>query len=461
MGQTARTEPGGAGGAGELLRLAWPLILSNSIWTLQIALDRILLGKASSDAIAAALPAALVFWTPIILFQYTANYATTFVAQYTGAGQSPRVGPAVWQSLYFSAVAGVAFLGLIPLAEPLMALGGHSGRVQELEVTYFRCLCFAALPTLLSSAASSFFAGRGESRIVLLINGAGLLVNGLSAYGLIFGTWGLPTLGIAGAGWATVLGTSTSACLSLVLMLLPRYEAIYATRSGWKFDGELFRRLLWFGLPNGMFAALDVLVFTIFVFLVGRLGDVELAATNIAFTLNTLAFLPALGIGQAVSILVGQRLGENRPDLAARSAWSGSWVAFLYMASIALVYLLFPDTLAIVFRSQQEPGKWELVAALVPALLRFVAFYSLFDSMNLVFSFALRGAGDTRFVTAAALVLSGPVLVLPTWAAWRYDWGLYWAWTFATLYVVLLALAMLARFRQGRWQAMRVIESHH
>ena len=77
----------------ELLRLAWPLILGNSFWTLQIVLDRVLLGQSSSTEVGAALSAALIFWTGLTLFQYTVNYATTFVAQYTGAGQPQRVGP--------------------------------------------------------------------------------------------------------------------------------------------------------------------------------------------------------------------------------------------------------------------------------------------------------------------------------------------------------------------------------
>src|SRR5438105_15959883 len=86
------------GGARELLTLALPLILSNSFWTLQITIDRILLSRLSSDAVGAAMPAVLVFWTPLTLFQFTANYATTFVAQYVGAGRPHRVGPAVWQA---------------------------------------------------------------------------------------------------------------------------------------------------------------------------------------------------------------------------------------------------------------------------------------------------------------------------------------------------------------------------
>jgi MATE family multidrug resistance protein len=435
------------------------LILSNSFWTLQIALDRILLSRADSDALAAAMPAALLFWTPISLLQYTANYATTFVAQYTGAGQAHRVGPAVWQALYFSVLTGVAFIGLVPCSDALMSLGGHASHLQELEAIYFRCLCFSALPTLLCAAASSFFAGRGDSRTVLLINAVGLVVNGLLAYAWIFGAWGFPAWGIAGAGWATVAGTSVSALLAVALMLRTRYRTTYQTASGWRLDGELFRRLLRFGIPNGLLAALDILAFTLFLFLVGRLGKAELAASTIAFTLNLVTVLPALGIGQAVAVLVGQRLGENRPDLAERTTWTGLRITLLYMGAVALVYVLLPETLAVVFRSPDDAARWDQVGAIVPVLLRFVALYTLFDSMNLVFSFALRGAGDTRFVTALAVALSWPVMIVPTWAAWKYHWGIYWAWAFASLYIVLLAFAFLMRFRQGKWQAMRVIET--
>jgi MATE family multidrug resistance protein len=79
--------------------------------------------------------------------------------------------------------------------------------------------------------------------------------------------------------------------------------------------------------------------------------------------------------------------------------------------------------------------------------------------MNMVFSFALKGAGDTRFTTLAALALAWPVMVLPTWAAWYYNWGLLWAWTFISAYVIVLALTFLVRFRRGRWKSMRVIEA--
>jgi MATE family multidrug resistance protein len=205
--------------------------------------------------------------------------------------------------------------------------------------------------------------------------------------------------------------------------------------------------------------ALDTLAFTVFLFLVGRLGGVALAASSIAFTLNLITFLPAVGLGQAVAVLVGQRLGEDRPDLAERSTWTGMRFMLVYMTVAGLPYVVLPDALALLFESHQEPRKWAAVAEMVPLLLRFVAFYSLFDGMNLIFSSALRGAGDTRFVTKVAVALAWPVMVLPTWAAEYYGWGIFWAWGFASSYIILLACAFLARFRQGKWRTMRVIET--
>ncbi len=442
----------------ELLRLAWPLILSSSFLTLQIVLDRVLLSRSSSAAVGAGMSAALLFWVFLSLLQNTANYATTFVAQYTGAGQPRRIGPVVWQALHFSFLSGLAFLTLAPIAGPLVRLGGHLPELQELEATYFRCLCVSALPTLVTAAASSFFAGRGDTRTVLGINAAGLAVNGTCAYAWIFGHFGFAAHGIAGAGWATVAGSATSAAVALALMLRPRHRDEYAT-GDWRPDLALLRRLLRFGLPNGIFGMLDVLGYTAFMQLVGRLGEVELAASGIACTLNLLAFLPMWGLGQAVEVLVGQRLGEDRPDEAERVTWTGLRYCLGFTAVVALLYVAAPEALALPFRSEADAANWERVGAMVPLLLRFVTVYCLFDCCNLILSFALRGAGDTRFVTWVALALSWPVMVLPTWAAWRFGWGLYAAWGFASLYIVLLALTFFFRFRQGKWRSMRVIET--
>lgn len=448
----------GPGGGTELFALAWPLIVSNSFWTLQIALDRVLLSRHSSAEVAAAMPAAMLFWTPFNFLFHTAAYATTFVAQYTGAGRNERVGPAVWQAILFSIIAGSSFLLLVPNAEWIVSFTGHDSEMQRLEVIYFRCLCFTALPSALVAASLSFYTGRGDSRKALFVNAVGLLVTGLIGYAWTYGRWGFPEWGIAGVGWATVAGSWCAALTALALFLRPKFREEFATLRGAWPEKELFVRLMRFGIPNGLFAFLDALVFTLFVLIVGRFGQAESAATTIAFTINIFAILPPMGIGQAVEVLVGQRLGEDRPDLAERSTWTGLMFAAAIMATLGTTFVLLPQLWVAPFANHSDP-LWPTIEPLVPMLLGFVAAYCLFDSVNLTFSFALRGAGDTRFVTAVALGLSFPIMVVPTWLAWYYGWGLSWAWGFASAYVIALATTFFLRFRHGAWKSMRVIEA--
>jgi MATE family multidrug resistance protein len=135
---------------------------------------------------------------------------------------------------------------------------------------------------------------------------------------LIFGRAGAPEMGIAGAGWATVAGSWTSALLALGLLLRRKYAEEFDTRRGWRPERELFGRLLRYGVPAGVQVFSDVLVFHVFVQLVGRLGEAQAGATALTVRLNMVAFLPMMGVAQAVSILVGQRLGADRPDPAER-----------------------------------------------------------------------------------------------------------------------------------------------
>lgn len=440
-----------------VLRLAWPLILSNSFWTVQIMVDRMVLSWSSGADVAAGMMSALAFWAPLNLMMYTVGYVSTFVAQYTGAGRLDRIGPVVWQALFLAIVGGFGFMLLLPLAGPLFALAGHEPALQALEATYFRYLCFSALPVLINAAACGFFAGQGHSRTVLFVNGAGLIANVILCLGLVEGRWGWPVMGIAGAGIATIAGSTFSAFLSMTLLLRPKNRAFGLWT--YRFDRDLFFRLLRFGLPNGLLVGLDTLAFSVFLSFVGLFGAIELAGTTIAFTLNLLVYLPIMGIGQAVGILVGQHLGEDRPDAAARATRAGLILALGLTAALGLPYLLLPETLADWFRSDNNPEQWARIAALVPPLLRFVVVYCLFDALNLIYSHALRGAGDTRFVTAVSMALAWPVMVLPTWFAWNLGWGLYAAWTFASLYLVLLSMVFGFRYYQGRWRSMRVIET--
>jgi MATE family multidrug resistance protein len=448
-----------AGSSRELLALAAPLVLSQSFMTVQVFLDTILLSWHDQLEVAASLPAVMWFWLPFGLLQVTAGYTSTFVAQYTGAGRPERIGPAVWQGIHFAILAGLAFLLIVPAAPALIALGGHTDSLQHLETAYLQCLACAALPMLVMAAINGFFSGRGQTWTVLAIEAFGTAINIALAIPLIFGRAGFPELGIAGAGWATVAGSCASALFALALLLRQRYRVAFATLTGWRFEGDLFYRLMRFGGPAGAQVFLDVLVFHLFIQMVGRLGEAAMGATTLTVRLNMVAFLPMFGLGQAVSVLVGQRLGANRPDLAERSAYTGLRWVFGYMCLVAALYVTAPRLLVSLFESGRDPAQFAAVADMVPRLLLCVAVYSLADAVNLTFAFALRGAGDTRYVSLLTFTLAWPIMVIPTFVVVWLDGSLYWAWGFATAYIIAMAGCFAQRFRSGKWKSMRVIEN--
>jgi MATE family multidrug resistance protein len=442
----------------ELLVLAAPLIVSQSFMTVQVFLDTVLLARHDPLEMAASFPAMMWYWLVFGFLQVTAGYTSTFVAQYTGAGRPSRVGPAVWQGIHFAVIAGLLFLFMVPAAPHLIALGGHTEALQVLETAYLQCLACAALPMLVMGAVNGFFSGRGLTWTVLLIEAFGTAVNLALALPLIFGRLGCPEMGIAGAGWATVAGSFASAALALALLLRPSYRLEFATATGWRPERELFVRLMRYGGPAGAQVFLDVLVFHLFTQLVGRLGEAATGATTLTVRLNMIAFLPMLGLGQAVCILVGQRLGANRADLAERGTYTGLAWMFGYMCVVATIYLTIPGVLVSLFEKEQGSAQFAEVAATVPKLMVCVAIYSLADALNLTFAFALRGAGDTRFVSLLTFALAWPLMVVPTFVVVWVDATLYWAWGFATAHIFAMAVCFYWRFRSGKWRTMRVIE---
>jgi multidrug resistance protein, MATE family len=310
-----------------------------------------------------------------------------------------------------------------------------------------------------TAAMNGFFAGRGRSWTVLLINAVGTTTNAVLAVPLILWQKDDPVAAIAGAGYAAALGSTVSALFGLFLFFRPRYRAEFQTLAGWRFDPKLFLRLMRFGLPNGVQWCIEGLSFTLFILLVGNLGPRELAATTLTFSLNMLTFLPVMGLGQGVEVLVGRRQGEERPDLSAKSTWTAVKLATAYNFLIAFLYVTIPDKMVWLFASETDPVEWAAIAPMIPLLLQFVAAYTLADGINIILSYALRGAGDTRFVVLVAIGLSWPLMVIPTWIATEYGWGIKAAWAAATLYIAATAGVYILRFLGGRWRTMKVIET--
>jgi MATE family multidrug resistance protein len=447
------------GGYRELLITAAPLILSTASWSVLQFTDRMFLTWYSPEAVAASMPAGIVNFTFISLFLGTASYVGTFVAQYYGAGENYKIGKSIWQGLYI-ALFGSAVIFIIGFAsEPIFRFVGHDPEVQRLEVIYFKILCFGTLGPIASSVFSGFYSGRGENWPVMWISFFSAGVNILLDYIFIFGHFGFPEMGVAGAAIATVIAGFTPLLIYGFLVFSKEHNLNFGTLSGFRFDGYLFRRILKFGFPSGIHMFIEIAGFSGFLLIVGRLGTTELAATNIALNINSIAFMPMIGFGIAISMLTGQNIGRGSVHIAERVIWSGFQLCFVYMSLIALTYFFFPEIYIFPFAVKADPEGFALIRDFTIILLKFVAIYSLFDTLNLVFASAIKGAGDTRFVMMMGFFLSSFLLVVPSYiAVVIMGRGLYTAWGIASIYISLLGFSYLIRFLTGKWKTMSVIE---
>lgn len=450
------------GGYRELLRVAWPLVLSTASHTVMHFSDRVMLTRYGEATAAAATCAGVLSFALLSFVLGISLYTGTFVAQYYGAQDRRMCVVSVWQGIYYSLAAGIiAPLVIIPLGTVLLRGIGHEPAVLAAELTYFRILTWGALPMLLGNAVSSFFSGRGYTWTVMWVNAGAAAVNIALNYILIFGHAGAPRMGIAGAGIATVTASVLGMLAYLILFSSKRWRREYGTWQHVAVRWPSLWRLVRYGGPSGLSFSLDISAFALFTLLVGKLGTIPLIASNIALAINTLAFFPMLGVAMATSIVVGQHMGRGKPDDAARSAYSGVRLAVGYMTVWGIIFVLLPRTLFAVFNGGgMTPEVFEEVVAYGRVLMIMVAILGVFDAPNTTFSGALKGAGDTWFAMWANVILAWVIFIPPVWYFTVVSpRSIYWAWSCLVFYVILLGGVYWWRFAHGRWRAIQLREA--
>ncbi len=442
-----------------VINISLPLVLSMGATTVMEFTDRVFLGNYSLNALAASTPAGITSFLFASFFLGVAGYVNVFIAQYTGAKNKEGVGSSLWQGLYFAIIGTFFMAALSTAAVPIFAIIGHTVEVQELEVIYFRILCLGAGISLAGATLSSFYSGRGMTRPLMLINMGGTLFNIPLDYAMINGAWGFPELGIMGAGLATVAAWGFIAISFSILIFTKKNNNKYQVWSNRRFNPELFMRLMKFGIPGGAQFFMEILVFTFFILMVGRLGKNELAVTNLVLSINSLSYMPMFGLSIGVSTLVGQAMGGKNPGAAVTAATSTSHIAAAYVFLLIIIFILSPEPLIKLFLpSETAPGEIAELIDMGTLLLKFVSVYLLFDSLIIIYTGVLKGAGDSRFVMWSMILTGIVFLFIPLWSGINLmGMGLYFSWSCITVYLMVLFILIFMRYNSGKWQRITII----
>jgi MATE family multidrug resistance protein len=380
------------------LALAWPLILTNLAQALIHATDVVLLGRAGARTLAAATLGLNIYLGFLIFGMGLVTAAAPMLAQELGARRHSvrdlrrTVRQAMWASVAISIPIWVI---LWNSAAILVALGQEPELARDAEI-FVRALQWGLLPYLFYLVLRSFISALEKPLWSLVVGLACVVYNGVINYGLIFGAFGLPKLGLLGAG----IGSATANLfmflgMAAVVMLHPRFRRYRLFGRFWRADWARFREIWHIGLPIAVTLGLEITVFNAAVFLMGLIGAESIAAHAVAIQIAALTFMVPLGLGQAVTVRVGLAYGRRDREGVRVAGWTSFLLGVGFMTVMALLIIAIPDRLVLAVLGEVTAEN-AAVYSLAVSFLIVAAFFQIFDGAQVVGAGMLRGLGDTK-----------------------------------------------------------------
>lgn len=432
-----------------MLKLATPTVLTTLSFTIMQFVDRIMVSRLGTNALAAILPAGVVSFVPNSFAIGAMTSLSIFVSQGLGRGDRRDCSNYFWQMTYVGFAYFVVVVAIMwPAAPWIFKIMGQPVDVINMEVIYFRIMLYAHLVAVINYAGAQFFVGIHRPIITLYASLCGQVTNVVVNYLLIFGKFGFPRMEIAGAGWGTFVGIAVAAGVNAIVFLSGSTNRTFQSRRIANINFGKIYDLLRVGLPAGFGLTINVAFWgVILLALVGRFGTEALAATSAALSYTSVSVMPIVGIGTALTAAVGKTIGEGKKNLAAKQTGVCLRIAIAYIGLVSLCFLLFRNALMTFWSSDNK------VIEIGAKILICAAIYQVFHVVRVIYDGSLRGAGDTMWPAAvsalgAIIVLGlGGLLMLKLFPSF----GVLGPWVAATSSMILVGLANRWRFNSNRW----------
>lgn len=439
------------GGPAELIRLAYPIVLTQLSMSAMQIVDTAMVGRLGPTELGAVGFGGIWLWTALTLFVGTTQGVQTFVSQDYGAGRERAAGAWFWQGIYVVLPATTLAIGIFALSMPaFMELLAPPPEIRPLTTVYVQARVWGSPLGVMFALGAAFFRGVGDTRTPLYITLIAVALNAVLDFGLIFGRLGLPELGVAGAGYATAVANATAAILMAGALMRREVRRAYST--GWiRPNVDHMVRFLRTSAPVGAQWLLGMSSFAVFSTLVAHMGSTSIAASQALIAVLSISIMLASGLSIASATLVGQYIGARNLVAAERAHRSAILIGFGVSLGLAALFIGAPGFLIRLFTEDSELLEAGASLMLVGAVLQ------IFDTQVNISSGSLRGAGDTRWPLMATTSLAWMVyLPLAYLLGVTLEGGLLGAWTGCAVNSCLAAMTLLARFRRGTWQTITI-----
>ena len=457
MTPSSANRPVVPGGIREMLIIAAPMVASNACDTVMTFTDRLFLSRLGPEQMSAAMSGGLTCFMMTTFFLGLTGYSTALVAQYLGAGFKKHCAVTVTQALIISLCGFPIILACRPFGHALFGLANIAPEQLAPEKQFFDILLSACIVSLARNCLSSFFSGIGKTRIVMISAVTAMAVNVAANYVMVLGRFGCPSLGIAGSAYGTILGGCCGLGVLVAGYLRKSNRDEYQVLDSLRFDRVAMGRLLRFGSPSGLEFFLNLLAFDLLIFAFHSRGIEAATAITIVFNWDMVSFVPLIGVNIGVTSLVGRYMGAGDPDTAHRATMSGLKLAWAYSCCTLVAFSCFAGPLVGVFRPAGDSGVFAAAQPVATFMLRLVSIYVVADAMNLVFSGALRGAGDTFWAMCISVGLHYVLVVILVTMLRVFNMPVQAAWFVLTLVILAASGVFYLRYRSGKWRSIRIV----
>lgn len=431
-----------------LLVLGLPLIGSHVAQMALHVTDTVMLGWYGVEPLAAGVLGASTFFLLFMLGSGFAHAVMPLVATAMGAGDETRVRRDTRMGVWLSIGFGLAIYPVFWFSEALLLALGQDPVVSAMAQEYLRIAGFGMVPALMVMALKNWLAALEHTRVVLVVTLAGVVVNACLNWALIFGNWGAPELGLAGAAIASVaVQVVTLVAVGAYGTWHPALRRFRIFQRFWRPDWSAMLLVFRLGWPIGLTSLMEGGLFQAAALMMGWIGTVELAAHGIALEITAVTFMIHVGLSNAATIRTGRADGEGD----ARALRDGAWVALGLSQGIGLViiavFVLAPEPLVRLFLDPADPVAPRIIAY-ASVLLLCAAAFQVADAAQVMALGLLRGIRDTRVPMLIAAVCYWGVGIPASYAmAFWLGWGGVGLWLGLVVGLSLTALALLVRFQ--------------
>ncbi len=434
----------------ELVKIAVPMVVSQGAFAVMIFTDRYFMSQIDPVHMAAALGGGVATFFSFCFFSGLFSYTNAMAAQYLGAREEAKCSKVVTQGMIMSLMS-IPLLVIITFSVAGIFEGmGHDPIQVELERSYYMILMLGTPVFLAKICIASYFAGIGRTYIVMICDVCGLVLNVPLCYAMVFGKFGLPEMGIVGAGFSTIIAEIFSFSLFIIFYLQKEHREKFKVLQSFHLDMGILRRFLRLGFPSGLELFLNVAAFNLFLLMFQAYGVVEGASAAIVFNWDILSFVPMIGLNIGVISLIGRFVGAQDMERANEVIAAGFLMGIAYSAVLAILYITFRFQLVEIFAPPD--GDFSEIRSLAAFMMVGLSSYAMADAICLVSGGVLRGAGDTRWLMIVSVSLHWAMLVAQYFIILVFKLDPRISWLAFVVLMLCIAVVYMWRLVSGKWR---------